>query len=115
MTLLPPRIPKKAKRASRWRSQSHCNFVRSHQCCVPGCNQLPIEVAHVRVGSFAGMSQKPHDYFTISLCRDHHAEQHRLGEQSFERRHNISMAELAWEFARVSPKAREITEFRNGG
>jgi hypothetical protein len=70
-------------------------------------------VAHVRIGSFAGIAQKPHDYFTISLCRDHHAEQHRIGERSFETKHGISMSDLAWEFARISPKARDIVEFRN--
>ena len=33
---LPPRLPKKAKRATRWRSQAHCAFIRSHACSV--CN-----------------------------------------------------------------------------
>lgn len=109
--MLPKRIKKESRRASRWRSPSHCNFVRSHECCVPGCDRRPIEVAHVRIGSGAGISQKPDDFLTISLCGGpdgHHSEQHRIGEKSFEKRHGIDMGALADEFARASPKSREI-------
>jgi hypothetical protein len=109
---LPPRIPKKPKRSSRWRSQAHCTFVRGHHCCVPGCGAVPIEVAHVRNGSGAGVSQKPDDWNTISLCRDHHAEQHRIGERSFQAAHAINMAALAEEFANASPKRAEIMHIR---
>jgi hypothetical protein len=73
---------------------------------------MPIEVAHVRRGSGAGVGQRPHDFFTISLCRDHHSEQHRIGEQSFEDTHGINMRGLAVLFARQSPKAREIAQFK---
>lgn len=111
--MLPRRIPKAPKRASRWRSQAHCNFVRSHECSVPGCDGRPIEVAHVRRGSGAGIGQRPHDFFTLSLCREHHSEQHRIGEQSFEDRHGINMSDLAEEFAKRSPRSAEIREARN--
>ncbi len=110
---LPKRIAKAPKRASRWRSQAHCNFVRSHGCCACAATTA-IEVAHVRLGSGAGMGQRPHDFRTISLCKEHHAEQHRIGEQSFEKRYNIDMAGLADEFASASPRAIEIRSFRDG-
>lgn len=106
--MLPRRIPKAPKRASRWRSQAHCNFVRSHECSVPGCHARPIEVAHVRNGSGAGISQKPDDWNTVSLCRDHHAEQHRVGEVSFASAHGIDLHEMASAFAKASPKRAEI-------
>ena len=106
--MLPRRIPKAPKRATRWRSLAHCTYVRSHECCVPGCTARPIEVAHVRRGSGAGVGQKPDDWNTISLCRDHHADQHRIGEQSFERRHGIDMRELADKFCEKSPRAQQI-------
>jgi hypothetical protein len=107
--MLPARLPKKPKRASRWRSQAHCNFVRSFACSVPGCGGRPIEVAHVRTGSGAGIGQKPDDWNAVSLCQHHHAEQHRLGEGTFWQR-------VAWrdpealiaEFIKASPKRREI-------
>lgn len=108
---LPPRIPKKPKRSTRWRSQAHCNFVRSHACCA--CQSTAaIEVAHVRIGSGAGMGQKPDDWNTISLCRDCHQQQHRVGEIAFEAFHGFSMSEMADAFARASPKAFEIRQVR---
>lgn len=64
---------------------------------------MPIEVAHVRRGAGGGMGMKPSDAYTISLGREHHAEQHRLGEASFERKHGISMLGLAREFYFASP------------
>jgi hypothetical protein len=69
---------------------------------------MPIEVAHVRNGSGAGIGQKPDDWHTISLCRECHAEQHRLGERAFEKRYGINMAEMAAQFAKASPKRHEI-------
>jgi hypothetical protein len=110
--MLPRRIPKKPKRATRWRSQAHCSFVRSHECCVPGCCGRPIEVAHIRRGSGAGIGQKPDDWHTLSLCRDHHAEQHRLGEQTFAETHRVDLDQLAAEFCIFSPKAAEIRAIR---
>lgn len=106
---LPPRIPKKPKRASRWRSQAHCNFVRGHACSVCG-TMSGIEVAHVRNGSGAGMGQKPDDFWTVSLCKHCHAQQHQLGEQTFWRNRNVGG--LLEAFCKNSPKAREIAQVK---
>lgn len=108
--MLPRRLPKADKRPGRWKSPAHCNFVRDHHCCVPGCDNRPIEVAHVRRGSDAGMGRKPSDWHTISLCRDHHHEQHTIGESSFEGEHGINMAALADAFAKSSPKKADIVK-----
>ena len=110
--MLPPRIPKKAKRASRWRSQAHCNFVRSHACCVPGCDGRPIQVAHVRMGSGAGMGQKPDDWRTVSLCAEHHRRQHNIGEPYFWR--GIDVEALIEAFIKDSPRRTQIEEVRRG-
>ena len=40
--MLPRRLPKADKRPGRWKSPAHCNFVRDHHCCVPGCDNRPI-------------------------------------------------------------------------
>lgn len=112
--MIPRRIPKPTKRASRWRSQAHCNFVRSHACCNCG-SATAIEVAHVRVGSGAGMGQKPDDWNTVSLCRDCHQRQHTMGEVSFWNDHiansegrEPSVFELIDAFCKASPKAADI-------
>lgn len=109
--MLPRRIPKQKNRSERWRSAKHCNFVRDHECCVPGCQARPIEVAHLRVGTDAGMGRKASDFYTISLCKFHHTgDQHNVGERSFEKKHGIDLHALAAEFAEKSPKAAEIRQ-----
>ncbi|QPQ55559.1 DUF968 domain-containing protein [Allosphingosinicella flava] len=108
---LPARIRHKSGRENAGkRCPGHCTFVRNHECCVPGCGGRPIEVAHVRTGTGGGIGVKPSDRWVISLCRDHHSEQHRIGEASFEKRHGIDMRALAEEFARKSPHAPKLRE-----
>jgi hypothetical protein len=104
---LPARLPKKPKRDARWRSQSHCNFVRSHACSVCG-SMTAIEVAHVRIGSGAGISQKPDDWRTVSLCAEHHQRQHNIGEQTFWRGFDVEALIAA--FIKASPKRMEIEQ-----
>lgn len=81
----------------------HRRHVKSHGCSVPGCNEGPIEFAHVRSAANAGKDIKPHDAFGISLCRKHHRWQHNRGADSFERQFGVSMWKLAGQFVRTSP------------
>lgn len=107
MTLLPPKIPKKAKRASRWRSQKHCNHVRSHACTV--CHDTAgIEVAHVRIAGDGGMGRKPSDYYCVSLCKECHTRQHAVGERTFWHGQNVEAIMKA--FCDTSPAKREIQQ-----
>lgn len=111
MNALPPmRAPVKpvAKREAREpkvrrRCPGHTGWVVKHACCVPGCKGLPIETMHVRTGTNGGTGVKPTDDWTISGCRDHHSEQHRIGEPAFERKYGIDMKALARAFAAKSP------------
>lgn len=105
--MLPRRIPKPAKRATRWRSQAHCNFVRDHACCVCG-SVAAIEVAHVRTGSGAGVGQKPDDWRTVSLCREDHQRQHNVGERTFWA--GIDIEKLIAAFIAASPRRHEIQQ-----
>jgi len=105
--MLPRRIPKPPKRETRWRSAAHCGFVRSHACST--CDStVAIEVAHIRLGTGAGMGQKPHDWFTVSLCKECHQMQHNRGERTFWSEAAIDPLKLAEAFAKASPKAAEI-------
>jgi hypothetical protein len=70
---------------------------------VPGCQLQPIECAHVRAGTDGGIALKPSDHWAISLCSFHHAEQHRIGEATFEKLHGIDLQAIAEEFAGASP------------
>jgi len=94
-------------RTKRVKSPAHRKWVRSHRCCVPGCDGVPIEAAHVRLGlpqgEQAGMGMKPGDMWVISLCSHHHSIQHQMGECAFQYFTKINMVELAKEFAAKSP------------
>lgn len=107
--MLPPRIriDRPGKLKSVIRSQAHLRFVREHHCSV-GCPGMPIEAAHVRIGTDGGTGMKPGDDWTISLCHAHHAEQHQIGEPAFERKYNLDMKALAAEFAAKSPALRRL-------
>ena len=113
--MMPPRKAKKTKRSTRWRSQAHCTFIRSHHCSIAGCMDMPIEVAHVRIGSGAGIGQKPDDHRTVPLCATHHRRQHEDGERTFWA--GIDVEALIDALCRASPKAAEIRAMkaeRNG-
>lgn len=105
--ILPARIDRKSHREHVGkRSPGHCNFVRSHECIVPGCTRRPIEVAHVRRGTGGGVGLKPSDRWTVSMCggpAGHHAEQHRIGEASFEAKYGVDLKALAEAFVEASP------------
>ena len=81
-----------------------------------GCNGMPIEAAHVRLGSHSGMGQKPDDWRAVSLCRFHHAAQHSAGEASFWREYKEAghgtVDDLIVAFCKASPKAAEIARVR---
>jgi hypothetical protein len=111
---LPPRI-ERIRRTSPGRCcPAHRAWIRRHRCSVVGCEQLPIECAHVRKGTDGGQGLKPSDKWTISLCRDHHAEQHRIGETAFEKRHGLDLFALAEEFARRSPHWSKLLNMTEG-
>ncbi|HUE78777.1 MAG TPA: putative HNHc nuclease [Sphingomicrobium sp.] len=103
---LPARIQKESRGRSSRTCAPHRAWVRKHHCSVPGCTRLPIECAHVRLGTNGGTALKPSDRWCISLCSSHHAEQHRLGQRSFEDKYSLDLFTLAEKFARRSPHWR---------
>ena len=97
------------KPKARLRSTAHRDWVRGHFCSVPGCQLMPIEVAHVNRASTRGTGQKSSDAFCVSLCREHHAESHR-GEKTFEAKHGIRLLALAEQFYRKSPHRSKLDD-----
>lgn len=74
---------------------------------------INVEAAHIRLGTGGGMSMKPDDWFTVSLCgglNGCHAKQHNQGERTFWGKAKIDPIALANEFAKASPKANEIAD-----
>jgi hypothetical protein len=65
-----------------------------------------IEFAHVRLGSGAGIGQRPDDWNAVSLCKDCHTRQHQVGERSFWKDRDVEAIIQA--FIHASPKRLEI-------
>lgn len=110
--MLPAKLPKKQKRASRWRCPAHAKFVREHACSRCGGTE-GIEAAHVRMGSGAGMGQKPDDYRLVSLCAACHrtggpTAQHNQGERAFWK--GVNVEGIIDAFNKASPRRREIEQ-----
>lgn len=108
--MLPKRKQGKERRASRWRSPAHLKWIRGFHCYRCG-SDVNIEAAHVRIGSGAGMGQKPDDWRCIPLCSPMdgsgcHDRQHQIGERTFWA--GVDIEAVLEEFARASPKSREI-------
>ncbi len=106
MTRLPPRLkPKKSgiERAPRRIWPRHEKFVRLHGCVVPGCQNAPIEFMHLRSAANSGMGLKPHSSFGVSGCREHHAEAHQIGHDTFAAKYGIDLWALAAAYVRASP------------
>jgi hypothetical protein len=115
MAALPPKrkrvrsgIPRGPKRI--W--LRHRKFVRSHQCCVPGCPALQVDCHHIRNALNSGKDLTPFDWFVVPLCRWHHDEHHNCGVHTFEDRHGIDLYALAAELVRRSPDWKMRAEMR---
>jgi hypothetical protein len=97
-----------APRELRQHSEKHLNFIRSLPCCV--ClNNIETEAAHIRFSDAsvckanAGVSAKPHDYWTVPLCNSHHTLQHNIGnERKFWASQGIDPIKLALRLYSVS-------------
>ena len=62
------------------KSRKHLQYVSEQPCVL--CQKIDVQSAHIRYAG-AGMGLKPCDSFTIPLCLEHHAEQHRMNERMF--------------------------------
>jgi hypothetical protein len=72
----------------RHRDKTHLKFVASHPCLV--CGRSPADAHHLRFTQPRGMGLKVSDEFTVPLCRTHHRDNHRFGdEQAWWDRQNI--------------------------
>lgn len=76
------------------RSKSYKDWLHLQPCCIHGT--LPVDMHHA-VG-LRGMGQKASDFGAIPLSHDLHMEYHNIGEQSFEKKYNVSMLELAYNY-----------------
>lgn len=63
----------------RLRDKAHLRFVASHPCLV--CRQQPSDPHHLRFAQPRALGLKVSDEFTVPLCRNHHHQLHRAGNE----------------------------------
>jgi ERF superfamily len=64
----------------RRRSKAHLAFVASQPCLV--CKATPCDPHHLKIARPRSLGRKVSDEFTVPLCRKHHQELHRHGNEA---------------------------------
>jgi hypothetical protein len=64
----------------RVRNREHLRSVALKACLV--CGRQPSDPHHLRFAQSSAMGQKVSDEFTVPLCRGHHRELHRFGDEA---------------------------------
>ncbi len=64
----------------RIRDREHVRYV-TQQCCLI-CGRRPSDAHHLRFAQSRALSRKVSDEFTVPLCRGHHREVHRSGDEA---------------------------------
>lgn len=90
------------KELPRKRSKAHLTFVRDQRCLV--CQQTPCDAHHLRFAQPSTLGRKVSDEFTVPLCRPHHQELHRYGnERAWWANLQITPLEVALDLWEASP------------
>jgi hypothetical protein len=64
----------------RVRDREHLKFVAGRPCLI--CGRRPADPHHLRFGQSRALGRKVSDEFTVPLCRGHHREVHRYGDEA---------------------------------
>jgi hypothetical protein len=67
------------KKPVRERDRDHLRFVVSQPCLV--CGRTPSDAHHVKFAEARAMARRVSDRFTVPICRLHHRELHRRGNE----------------------------------
>ena len=113
----------------RVRDKDHVKFVAKQPCLI--CGRTPADAHHLRFAQHRALGRKPSDEFTVPLCRGHHREVHRSGDEAawwtkaevdptvsarslWLRTHPLPTAPTGTEVAGVSPAAAAGVDPRSG-
>jgi hypothetical protein len=64
----------------RFRDKEHVKFVAKQPCLI--CGRRPADPHHLRFAQHPALGRKASDEFTVPLCRGHHREVHRCGDEA---------------------------------
>jgi hypothetical protein len=91
-----------AAKTIRLRDKDHRKFVASQPCLV--CGRSPAEAHHLRFAQPRALGRKVSDEFTVPVCRVHHRELHRHGDEAAwwqtTKIDPLSIARRLWQHAR---------------
>ena len=68
------------KKEIRHRNKAHRAFVAAQPCLV--CGRQPCDAHHIRFAQPRALGRKVSDEFTVPLCREHHRDLHRFGNEA---------------------------------
>jgi hypothetical protein len=98
-----------APKAIRLRDKEHCKFVTTQTCVV--CGRKPSEAHHIRFAQPRALGRKVSDEYTVPVCRLHHRELHRYGDEaSWWAGVNIDPLPIAlelWRHSRPTPNSQD--------
>jgi hypothetical protein len=81
----------------RVRDKDHLRFVATQPCLI--CGRTPADVHHLRFAQSRALSRKVSDEHVVALCRGHHREVHRCGDEATwwrERGIALGVARVLW-------------------
>jgi hypothetical protein len=76
----PPRRRRVTAKTIRLRDKEHRRFVAALPCLV--CGRTPADPHHLRYAQPRALGSKVSDEFTVPVCRLHHSELHRVGDEA---------------------------------
>ena len=69
-----------AVKTIRLRDKEHCRYVATQACLI--CGRTPSEAHHIRFAQPRALGRKVSDEYTVPVCRIHHRELHRYGDEA---------------------------------
>ena len=69
-----------AAKTIRLRDKEHCQYLTTQPCVV--CGRTPSEAHHIRFAQPRALGRKVSDEYTVPVCRLHHRELHRYGDEA---------------------------------
>ncbi len=90
------------KEPVRKRSKAHLLFVQGQPCLI--CKRSPCDAHHLKFAQSRALGRKVSDEFTVPLCRSHHSDLHRHGnEKGWWANFQVEPLAIAKELWRTSP------------
>jgi hypothetical protein len=105
------------RKEMRRRNKAHLAFVASQSCLV--CQRSPCDAHHLKFAQPRSLGRKVSDEFTVPLCREHHDELHRHGNEmawwANLRIDVLNEAKELWEATQADPDRNTVSVIRRAG